>query len=405
MIPPPALGRICLVTHSGYPFETRSRRMAEALVECGYAVDVLCLRLPGQPAEEVLNGVHLFRLPVTRHQGAGATVYLREYISFFLLASRQLLRMHRRHPYLLVQAHDPPDALVFCTLPLKLGGTPVILDMREIAPELFMSRFRLSRRSAVVRLLTLLERWACAYAGAVIVTDEARQQVLIDRGVRARQMIQVLNCPDDRFNDSAGVPAAPDGQFVVFYHGGMLERYGVDLLVEAVGRLRGAIPGLRLELYGAGDFLPRVQAQVDASGLNDVVRFHGQRPLEELPAAIAAASVGVVPMRQDVFTDLVLPTKLMEYVAMGLPSLASRTYTTMRYFDDTMVGFFAPGAVEELAGLLLADYRNPEAARARAARATSFTALHNWRGQTQRYLKLVECLTGDRSHDSHPSHS
>jgi len=397
MMSPPAQERVCIISHSGYPFETRSRRMAEALVGCGYKVDVICLRLPGQPAEEALNGVRLIRLPVIRHQGAGALVYLREYSSYFALAARQLLRLHRSHPYRLVQVHNPPDALAFCTLPLKLAGTPVIVDLRELTPELFMSRFRLARSGAVVRLLTLFERWACAYANAVIVLHEPHRQIMAGRGVRAGMMTQVMNCPDDRFcasTSGAGMPAAPDGQFVDLYHGGMLERYGVDLLVEAVGRLRGAIPGPRLELYGAGDFLPRVQAQASASDLGDVVRFHGQRPLEEIPAAIAAASVGVVPMRQDVFTDCVLPTKLLEYVAMGLPAIASRTHTTAHYFDDTMVALFAPGAVDELAALLLANYREPDAAHAQAGRAKRFTELHNWRGQTQSYLNLVKRLTG-----------
>ena len=64
---------------------------------------------------------------------------------------------------------------------------------------------------------------------------------------------------------------------------------------------------------------------------------------ESLPALLAQADIGVVPYRDDVFTDGLLPTKLMEYAAMGLPCVAARTTAIDAYFHDTMVAFFRPG--------------------------------------------------------------
>ena len=72
-------------------------------------------------------------------------------------------------------------------------------------------------------------------------------------------------------------------------------------------------------------------------------------PAEELPAIIAAADLGIVPYRNDVFTDGLLPTKLMEYAAIGLPSVAARTTAIEHYFRGTMVEFFTPGDAEDLA--------------------------------------------------------
>jgi len=395
--------RLCIITHSGYPVEPRARRMAEALIGQGYSVDVLCLRLPDQPAEEVVNGVRVMRLPVTRHQGAGSLMYLAEYARFFLLATWRLSALHRRHPYALVQVHNPPDALVFCTLPLKLGRVPVILDLRELTPELFMSRFGLARHSAVVRILTLLERWACRYASAALVLHERHRRIMTGRGIPDGRLIEVMNCPDEGVFDPAKAPLsrdglpvgqhATDGRFVVIHHGGMMQRYGVDLLVRAVASVRDQIPGLQLELYGTGDFRPEIERLVTELGLAEVVTFHGQQPLETIPQAIAAADVGVAPMRQDVFTDCGLPTKLLEYVALGVPAITSRTATTADHFDDGMVQFFRPGDAGDLAQKLLTLYRDPGAARAQAARARRFTEAHNWPGERARYLDLVEHLT------------
>jgi glycosyltransferase involved in cell wall biosynthesis len=386
---------VCIITHSAYPVEPRCRRMAEALVERGYTVDVLCLRLSGQPAEESLNGVQVRRLPVTRHQGAGAGVYIREYGQFFLLAAAELVRMHRQRGYALVQVHNPPDALVFCTLPLKLAGIPIILDLRELTPELFMSRFHWPRNSFAVRVLTILERLACAYASSVLVLHERHRQIMLTRNVPAEKLVQVMNCPDERlFDPTALLQAGRDGKaFVVINHGGMMERYGVDLLVRAVAGVRDQIPDIRLELYGTGDFRPYLEQLVRDLALTDRVRFHGQQPLEQMPAAIALADVGVTPMRQDVFTDCGLPTKLLEYVALKVPAIASRTATTADYFDDSMVYFFRPGDTGDLADKLLAVYRDPSGAAERASRARHFTDIHNWSTESANYMALVSRLT------------
>ena len=393
--------RVCIITHSAYQIEPRSRRMAEALVAAGIGVDVLCLRGPDQSQQEEIAGVQVHRLPVTRHQGASAATYLLEYARFFLRASAQLLGLNRRQAFGLVQVHNPPDLLVFATLPLKLRGIPVVIDLRELMPELFMSRFGLKRQGLIVRVLTLMERWSCGYANAVVVLHERHRRIMAGRGISPGKLTQVMNCPDDAIFSLAAPrsPQAEDNRFVVLNHGGMMERYGVDLLVRAVAQVRGEIPGLRLELYGTGDHLPEIERLVCELGVADLVQFYGQRPLEEMPAAIARADVGVAPMRQDVFTDCGLPTKLLEYVALGLPAITSRTATTADYFDDQMVTFFAPGDAEDLARQLLQVYHDRAGALTRAERAQRFTLEHNWTSERSSYLKLIDRLL---EHGCHP---
>ncbi len=390
----PKKARICFITHSAYPNEPRSRRMARALAEVGYQVDVICLQAPGQMAEAWDEGVRIIRLPVTRHQGARASVYLREYASFFLLAARHLVARHRRNPYGLVQVFNPPDALIFAAGWLKLARVPLVLDLRELTPELFMSRFGLARRSFVVRLLTLQERLACGLADAVIVLHERHRRIMVGRGVPAQKLVQVMNCPDERLFRPADRPLGwrQEGTLKVIHHGGILERYGVDTLVHAVALARAEIPGITLDLYGDGDYRPRVETLVAELGLSDCVRFHGQQPIEGMRDAILAADVGVAPLRQDVFTDCGLPTKLLEYVAVGLPAIASRTATTADYFDDSMVLLFEPGNARDLADKLLAVYRDPQAAQERAIQARRFTEQYNWAGERARYLTLIAHL-------------
>jgi glycosyltransferase involved in cell wall biosynthesis len=230
------------------------------------------------------------------------------------------------------------------------------------------------------------------------VLHERHRRIMMTRGVAADKLVQVMNCPDERLFDPTASTAASrgvhrrNGEFVVINHGGMLERYGVDLLVRAVAKAHEQAPGIRLELYGTGDFRPQVEQLVADLGLDDLVRFHGQRPLEEMPAAIAAADVGVVPMRQDIFTDCVLPTKLLEYVTLGVPAIAARTVTTSDYFDDSMVYFFEPGDADDLAEQLIAVYHDPPGAAAQAKRARHFVEIHNWAAERATFVGLVDRL-------------
>jgi glycosyltransferase involved in cell wall biosynthesis len=390
--------RVCLIAISVHPVEPRVRRMAESLVRAGHAVDVICLRGAGQAAEEICDGVRVLRLPIKHSQGGRVAAYAREYGGFFAQASATLLRRHRETPYQLVQVSNPPDALAFCALPLKLRGVPVILDLRELTPELFASRFGLPLDSLALRGLRLQERLACAFANGVLVLHERHRKIMLGRGVNREKLTQVMNCPDERVFDPARSPArrAPDGRFVVLHHGGIFHRYGVDLLVEAVAQARTAIPSIELRLFGAGDYEAEVRRLARERGIADIVHFFGQQPLEQMPAAIASADVGVAPMRRDMFTDCGLPTKLLEYVMLGVPAITSRTLSTTDYFDDSMVAFFDSGDAAGLAARLVETYRDPQAARERATRARAFTENNNWRTESDRYIRLVERLAGKR---------
>ena len=102
-----------MLTHSYYEEDPRVRREAEALVAGGREVDVFALRRPGDPPQDVLAGVRIFRLDVQRHQGAGLGTYLREYLSFLVRAGWAVTRHHRRRRYVVLQVHTLPDFLAF----------------------------------------------------------------------------------------------------------------------------------------------------------------------------------------------------------------------------------------------------------------------------------------------------
>ena len=146
--------------------------------------------------------------------------------------------------------------------------------------------------------------------------------------------------------------------------------YELDVVLAAVARLAERRPELPvcLELYGRDFAEVPLRDQVIALGIADRVTFHGRIPIEAVPAAIAAADVGLAPTRRSDFTDFSLSTKAFEYAAMGRPVVASRLPMVERTFGDDVVTY-APGDADDLAAALLRLVDDPDAREARVSRA------------------------------------
>ncbi|HTZ87391.1 MAG TPA: glycosyltransferase, partial [Solirubrobacteraceae bacterium] len=119
-------------------------------------------------------------------------------------------------------------------------------------------------------------------------------------------------------------------------------------------------------------------------------------PFEQIPTELAASHIGVVPTLHDHFTELLLPVKLLEYVHMGLPVVASRLPGIGGYFGPNELVEFDPGDVDDLARAVQALCADPHAAHVRAVAATERLSEITWESQRARYLRLVDGLAGAR---------
>ncbi len=387
---------VAMVTHSYYEEDPRVRREAEAVAAAGRPVDVFALRRPADPSDEVIDGVHVRRLGVQRHQGAGLRTYLIEYLAFLVRSGLALTLAHRRRRYGLVQVHTLPDFLVFAALPLRAVGVPVILDMHEAMPEFFRSRFHGRAGRVGYRLLRAQEAAALRFASAVITVNEALGDRLRGLGVPESKLTIIPNAPSlARFDDSRypGRAFMADGTLRLVYAGALSPIYELDVVLVAVASLAEDRPDVpvSLELYGR-DFAEVPLRDLAATlGIADRVTFHGRIPIEEVPAAIAAADVGLAPTRRSDFTDFSLSTKAFEYAAMRRPVVASRLPMVERTFGGD-VATYTPGDAEDLVRALLHLVDDPVAREALVLRALERVRDLGWEREAPRYLALVDGL-------------
>jgi glycosyltransferase involved in cell wall biosynthesis len=389
--------RHCMVVHAHYPFgETRVEREARFLEDHGFEVDVICLGAKSESKHDLINGINIYRLPVMRHLGIGLGAQLLEYLTFFTLASLKLIALHNKRHYNIVQVHNLPDWLVFVSLLPKLTGARVILDLHDLMPEFYAARFNRSLDSWPVRLLRWQEQLSCWYADHVITVTDGWRETLIERGVPASKISVVMNLADNRIFFCSGqeeVPSNRNGRLKLLYHGNVTHRYGIDLAIRAVGLALEHTPGIQLHIHGWGDAF---QSSIDLTrelGLEEQVSFSTQSLLtSELPDMIREADLCLVPYRQDVFTDGILPTKLLEYAALEKPVIVSHTPTIARYFDETMVKFFKPGDVHDLANCIQLFDSRPELLEQLAHGISKFNQQYSWSDLGVKYIRTISQL-------------
>jgi glycosyltransferase involved in cell wall biosynthesis len=386
--------KACMVVHSYYPADPRVRREAEALLDAGWAVDIICLRGSLQRAVENCGGATVYRLPVRRHRGSGIGVYLLEYFVFFMLASLRLIWLQLRRRYDVIQVHTMPDFLVFVGLFPRLMGARVVLDIHDLVPELYMLKFGGNADHPIVRITRWAERQSCAFADHVLTAGEPFRRRLIARGVPGDKVTVVMNSADPRlFSLRQPDTHRQDGSFTVMYHGGLFERYGLHIAIQAVAKLHAQVPEIQLRIYGEGEAVTSLQSLIEELKAEAYISLGGFVPLDAIPGLVQQADLGVVPYLQNPFTDLLYPTKAFEYIAMGVPVIISRTGAIVELFAEVPDLFVDPGDVNQLAQRILELYQNPDRRVQLGDAARRAYAPHTWERQCQAYQLLMGQLT------------
>ena len=380
--------RAAVLLFSYYPADPRPRRAAEALAREGMGVDLICLRSsPEEPTRESYNGVSILRVPLKRRRG-GKPAYIFQY-SAFIFSSFVLLGVRSlRRRYDLVHVHNMPDVLVFSALIPKARGAKVILDLHDPMPELMMTIFNLRQESLSVRLLKRLEKGSIGFSDLTLTVNLACKKLFAARSCPAEKIRVVMNSPDETIfgfhplTASAATAANrrdPAKPFAIMYHGSLVERNGLDLAVEALERIRTAIPTAELRIYGSPTpFMERVMDSVHRRGLQSVVRYLGAKRLEQIVEAIEQCDLGLIPNRRSIFTEMNTPTRIFEYLARGKPVIAPRTGGIEDYFTPQDIVFFELGNAEDLARQIEYVFHHPGAVAEAVRRGQQVYLAHRW---------------------------
>lgn len=384
--------RVCMLAYTFYESDNRVRRYAEALAKRGDQVDAVALGRRDLPSRDVIAGVNLFRIQKRVINERGPVSYLIKLLVFFLRSAWFVTLRHLRKPYDVIHVHSVPDFEVFAVLIPRLLGARVILDIHDVVPEFYASKFGVTQSSPTFKLLVAIERLSIAFSDHVIISNDLWHRKLVDRSVRSEKCTTIINYPDLSIFTKRERGARRTDEFVMCYPGTLTWHQGLDLAIEATGLLHKTGSKVRLIIIGDGPAREKLKTMVQDRHLEECVELRQGVAIEGIAELMTTIDLGVVPKRKDLFANEAFSTKILEFMAMDVPVLAARTRIDQYYFDDNLVQFFEPESIEDLAAKILFLLESPDRRATLVRNGSEFVARNNWDVKKSGYFELVDRL-------------
>lgn len=381
------------------------RDVTSHLARSGMDVEVICgsdqyAAVEGEATEDpTASGVRIRRIPrlfggdIHRHK-------LLRQLWFYACALPLLL--FRRRPQLIVAQTNPPLVVPIAMLAALVHRRPGMIIAQDIYPEVMLAHGMLREGAPATRVLRRVFGWAYRRAHTVISLGPVMTDRLLAKGVPHGRIVEICNWATgeetvvrgaaNRLRAAWGL----DGCFVLLYSGNLGIAHDVETPIRAMQVLRGRVPNLRLVFVGKGSRLEQARALATVLGLDDVVQFRGFVPLELLPHSLGLADAALVTLLPE-FEGLVVPSKLLGYMARAVPTLYVGPDSDVARFIARSGGgeCVAAGDVEAFARAVEHWVAHPEALRAAGeAAAAHYEAQLSRRHGLAAYEKAVAGAAG-----------
>lgn len=175
----------------------------------------------------------------------------------------------------------------------------------------------------------------------------------------------------------------------ICYAGSLYLWKGVDVLIKAMRYL----PGERLVVVGGGSRLDELKRLASVESVSDRVSFTGAVPHEAVRGYLLGAKVAVLPNVLDGPSRFSSPLKLFEYMACGVPVVASDipAFTEIISHKKNAL-LFEPGNAGALAGCVRELSENPATASALAAAAGEEAEKYTYEKRAQRISEIIKSI-------------
>lgn len=372
---------LCHFTTAHTSLKSRSfHRLCVPLSEAGFDI---CYISPASKDTE-LQGIRFVRL------GRATSLAGRAFEGIRLLLT--LLRQSAD----IYHFQDPQ--LLPLGMALKFFRKRVIYDAYEDFPSMAAHKTGLPRalRTLLSKTIAVTE-WFGAHSFDAIMTADPftmRRVALVGRSHKC----VFYNFPNLDFFPA---PREQKKRFDVVYRGGLSERAGTFLLLDALQQLAHAGRSVRLLVIGycdGGDGERQLRNQIAQRGLTENVEIRGRIPHEVMAAALGEARIGVSPLADTPKFRLNIPVKIFEYWACGLPVIASDLPPSRPFMRGSDAGLcFPAGDANALARAIeyLLDRPQEASAMGKCGREIVEKRLNN-RGETRKLISLCRAILCDR---------
>jgi glycosyltransferase involved in cell wall biosynthesis len=392
--------RVCVLIYAFYETDGRAIRYTELLAARGVHVDVIAIREPGTKPYEIVNGVHVYRIQERIINEKNKLSYASRILRFLFHSAWFLTKLQMRGRYDLIHVHSVPDFEVFAAIVPKYQGAKIILDIHDIVPEFYASKFSNHCRGLAFQFLLLIEKLSIRFSDHVIISNDLWKHKLESRSVRPEKCTSLLNYADGSvfFRRER---KRTDESFMILYPGTLNWHQGLDIAINAFAKIRNKVPNAHFFIYGDGPEKTKLTELIESLQLIGRVTICPSIPWRNIAEVISNADLGIIPKRNDQFGGEAFSTKTLEFMSAGVPIIVSKTRIDQHYFDDTVVKFFEPENVDDLSNAIVCLVKNKENREKLANNGLNFAKKQSWGIKKNIYLELVDSLC--RTQDSFAS--
>ncbi|HAJ35015.1 MAG TPA: glycosyltransferase family 1 protein [Chloroflexi bacterium] len=338
---------------SDYGCHVRILEEARSLQQLGHRVTIVTYR-NGRNVPD-LDIQRTLPIPWRQHYEVGSS---RHKVVFDALLGLKTLQLMATRRFDVIHAHLHEGALIGLVLG-RLFGLPVVFDFQGSLTEEMIDHHFLQRNGKIHGLLRKLEVWIDHTAPLILTSTHNAERILVEQfgsnPLRIRSLPDCVNIdefrPATQFDPTELAAlrsrlGIPKGARVIVYLGLLAEYQGTPHLLRAMQNLRRRHNDVYLLLMGfpAVEYYQRMAQEL---GIQDRVIFTGRVLYEQAAHHLALGDVAVSPK----LSQTEGAGKLLNYMAMGLPTVAFDTLVAHEYLG--LAGLYAePGNVDSLSSLL-----------------------------------------------------
>ena len=320
--------------------------LSKSLAKDGHDVCIFTLAAPGIVEDQVVAGVRIIRadvdLPWFPENDAVGFVSSGNHHITTLLAQLDDWRPD------VVHAHDWRSAWAGHTL-ATLCAAPLVTTFHSTES----GRHGGNVPEGDPASIHSVESWIANVSQRVICCSRFMQREVIDGFELLPDQVHLI--PNGVDVDEWAPNGVQQRNMLVLAWGRVQYEKGFQVLAQAIGRLRGRVPGIRCVIAGRGPYLPELQSQVDIEGVSDLVHLAGYVTDEELRLLLHEAGCVVIPSLYEPFVIVAL-----ESLAANAPTIVARTGGLAEIMEGTEASLmFEPGNAKELATRIERVLMNP----------------------------------------------
>ncbi len=277
-------------------------------------------------------------------------------------------------------------------------GVPLVMEVRDLWPQSLVAVGAAGKGSPLVRGLERLARRLYVAASHIVTVTAPQRSAIVEFGMPAERVSVIPNGIDDEFlATSDSLPQPQDnGRFVVTYLGTIGMAHHLETLLGAASALKDD-PSFQFRIVGEGARRSALEAMAREAGLHNV-EFTGERPRSEVPRWIAESGACAVLLRNTEVFRTVVPSKMLEMMAVGRPIVLGVTGEARRLLESAGAGIaIAPESVDDLVAAIKHLRANPAICNSMGERGRQFVRREFHRpALAARYARLLEEVVGSR---------